>query len=214
MAVRLALVAGLLAIAAALAATLAHAPLVPVGTNSQVTHTELVTTNGPAQACQGGEVVPRGTAAVRLGLTGVLGPRVTVELYAGRRLLARGTRSASASAEGASVTLPLRPVPQRTLSAVRVCAQLQSVNGPVTMLGIKTTHARAAVGGDGRPLPGRMHVEYLQPSPRSWWDMAGATMRHLGLGRAAPGLWNAVLVLALGALLLALCSWLVVRELA
>lgn len=208
--IRLALAAGLLLIASAAAATLGHAPLVPARSNSAPTHTELVTTRGPAQTCQDREVVPGGTSAVRLGLTTTLGPRVTVKLLAGRRLLAQGTRAAGE--EGASLTVPVRPAPRATVANVRICVLMTLVNSSVTMLGWKTREDRA-VGGEGKPLPGRMHVEYLRPATESWWAMASATMHRLGFGRAAPGDWNALLVLALGALLIALSSWLLVREL-
>jgi hypothetical protein len=206
----LALVGGLLLIAAAAAATLAHAPLVTAGANSPVTHKELVTTTGPATACQAGEVLPRGTSAIRLGLTAALGPRVSVTAWSGSRLLARGTRAPGW--EGASVTVALHPMAARTFAPVRICLQLALLNGPVSMFGWHTPHAIAARGG-GKLLPGRMHIEYLRPGRRSWWSMATATARRLGLGRAASGTWNALLVGALAALLVVLSCWLVKREL-
>jgi hypothetical protein len=207
--VRLALAAGLLLIAIAAVVALAHAPLVPVRESSGLTHAELVRATGPVSACQGGEVMPRGTAAIRFGLTTVLGPRVIATVFSGARLVARGERAPGW--EGASVTVPVRPR-ARTLAPVRVCLRMNLFNGPVGMLGRRTGPAIAAVGARQR-LPGRMHIEYLRPARASWWSMASAVAGRLGLGRAASGSWNALLVMALAATLIALSSWLVVREL-
>jgi hypothetical protein len=147
---------------------------------------------------------------VRFGLTTVLGPEVTVSLLSGGRLVARGTHAPGW--EGASVTVPILPIPARTWTAARICVRMRSLNGPVAMLGWRT-HRDRAIGGEGKPLPGRMHVEYLRPAEGSWWSMASATARRLGLGRAASGTWNALLVIALAALLIVLPSWLLTREL-
>jgi hypothetical protein len=208
--VRAALVAGLALIAVAFALTLAHTPQTVAGANSEFTHKSIAVTTTPAGACQGGEVIPRGTSAIRLGLTAVVGPDVAVRVLSGAHLLAAGERAAGW--EGGSVTVPLQPV-ARSTAAVRVCFRLTQLNGPVEMLGLHTHHAVAAVGQEGKRLPGRLHVEYVKPGHESWWSMAFATARRLGLGRAADGTWNALLVLALAASLIALSSWLVVREL-
>jgi hypothetical protein len=208
--IRLALAIGLLLIALATAVTLAHAPLVVARDNSAVTHTSLVTTTGPAEACQRDEVLPGGTSAVRFGLTTVLGPRVNVRVFSDSRLITQGTRPPGW--EGASVTVPVRPVPAGAPIPIRICLQISTLNGPVSMLGWHTRHA-PATGGSGKPLPGRMHIEYLRPSQGSWWSMATATARRLGLGRPASGTWNAFLVMALAAALVALSSWLLAREL-
>lgn len=209
MRIRLALVAGLLMIAIAGGVTLAHAPLVVARDNSAVTHDELVKTTEPAGACQAGEVLPRGTSAIRIGLTTVLGPRAMVRVLAGSRLVTQGVQKPGW--EGASVTIPVRRV-ARTFAPVTVCLRLSLLNGPVAMLGWPTSRAVSAIG-EGKHLPGRMHIEYLRRGSESWWSMASATARRLGLGRAASGTSNAFLVLALAAVLIALSSWLLTREL-
>jgi hypothetical protein len=205
----LALAVGLLLIAIAVGVALAHAPLVLTRDNSALTHDELVSTTGPAEACQSGEVLPRGTAAIRLGLTTALGPEAEVRVLSGARLIASGTQAPGW--EGASVTVPVRPLAQ-AFAPVTVCLRITHLNGPVTMLGWRTPRAVSAVG-EGKHLPGRMHVEYLRRGDESWWAMATATARRLGLGRTDSGTWNALLVMALAAALIALSSWLVVREL-
>ena len=209
MRVRAALAAGVALIAVAFAWTLSRTPQVVARSNSEFTHKTIALTTTPAGACQARETMPRGTSSIRLGLTAVVGPRVTVEVRAGPRLLARGARGAGW--EGGSVTVPVHPA-ARTASPVTVCFALDELNGPVEMLGLRT-HRSPARGQEGKPLPGRLHIEYLRPGHATWWSMASATAQRLGLGRAASGTWNAVLVAALAATLIALSSWLVVREL-
>ncbi len=163
-------------------------------------------------------MLPRGTTAIRLALTAVVGPEVSVRVLSGRRLLATGSRGAGW--EGDSVTVPVRStasVPSASAAGRRgkhisVCFALNRLNGTVGMLGVHT-HDDPAVGREGKRLPGRLRVEYLRPGSKPWWSTALATARRLGLGRAASGTWNAALVGALAGMLIALSCWLVSREL-
>ncbi|HEY2768551.1 MAG TPA: hypothetical protein VGI76_09845 [Solirubrobacteraceae bacterium] len=209
MRIRVALVVGVTLIAVSLAWTLSRDPQVVASANSEYTHKKIAATTTPAGACQGRETLPQGTSAIRLGLTAVVGPRVTVKVLSGAHLLASGTRAAGW--EGGSVTVPLHPAAQHAATA-KVCFRISQMNGPVEMLGLRTSHG-AALGQEGKRLPGRLHIEYVRPGHESWWSMASATARRLGLGRAAAGSWNALLVLALAATLIALSSWLLTREL-
>jgi hypothetical protein len=208
--IKVALAAGMLLIAIAFAVTLSHTPLVVVADSSAFTHKTIAVTTTPAGACQAGETVPRGTSAIRLGLTTVLGPEVRVRVLSDSHLLTRGMHAVGW--EGASVTVPVSPL-TRTSAPVTVCFQLSRLNGPVEMLGLRTRRATAAMGDEGKRLPGRLHIEYLRPGRDSWWSLAFSTARRLGLGRPASGSWNALLVLALATALVALSSWLVAREL-
>jgi hypothetical protein len=207
--IKAALAVGLSLIAVALPLTLLHAPLVRAGESSKYTHTELVRTTERAEACQTQEALPSGTSAIRLGLTTVLGPRVAVRVSSGGRLVTQGTHAPGW--EGASVTVPVRPL-RGSLASAKVCVLLSLLNGPVAMLGWHTSPAVAAAGG-GERLPGRMHIEYLRRGSQTWWSMATSVARRLGLGRAASGTWNALLVMALATLLVGLSSWLLLREL-
>lgn len=207
--VRVALLAGVALIAAALAWTLSRTPAVVARSSFAYTHKAIAATTTPAGACQQSETMPRGTSAVRLGLVAVVGPRITVKVRTSSHVVATGTRAAGW--EGGSVTVPIHPAARRT-TAVTVCFALTALNGPVQMLGIHTHHSRA-IGTGGQRLPGRLHLEYLQPGQASWWSMALATARRLGLGRAASGTWNAALVVVLAMTLIALSSWLLTREL-
>ena len=209
MRVGIALAAALLLIAIAAAATLAHKPLVLAMENAPFTHTELVRATGPVGACQTKEVLPAGTSAIRFGLTTVLGSKVSVKVFSGSRLVTQGEQAPGW--EGASVTVPVKALAHR-LTGAKVCLHLSLLSSPIAMLGWDTPRDQAAIG-EHKPLPGRMHIEYLRPAEGSWWTMASSVAFNLGLGRAASGAGNALLLMALAAALIALSSWLLLREL-
>jgi hypothetical protein len=214
MRIRAALAGGLALIALALVVALSRAPATVVQARSVPPEKQLVTTTEDAGGCQRDEVLPRDTSAIRLGLFAVTTPAVAVKVFAGSRaagsrVIAQGTLAPGWSGEGATVAVNELP---RTVSPVTVCFALESLNGEVTMVGRLTPAADATVGG-GKPLPGRISIEYLRPGHRSWWSLAVSVARRLGLGRAASGTWNALLVVALAATVLSLSSWLVVRDL-
>lgn len=205
---RIALAAGLAVIAAALVVTLSHSPLIVARGNSS-TAGGLVSTKQSVHVCQAEEALPQGTSAIRLALLAALGPKVTVKVLAGSRVLTQGAHSPGWSS--GTVTVPVNPV-ARAIAPVAVCFTLSSMNGLVTPRGWLTRRAVAATSSAG-PLPGRMGIEFLRPRHSSWWSSTASVIRRLGLGHAVGGIWNALLVMALAATFLALSSWLVVREL-
>lgn len=206
--IRIALAAGLTAIAAALVVTLSHSPLT-VARGDSSTAGGLVSTKQPARACQSEEALPRGTSAIRLAMLAALGPKVTVKVLSGSRVLTQGDHPAGWSS--GSVTIPVKPVAS-AIAPVKVCFSLSSMNGIVTPRGWRTRPAAAAISGEG-PLPGRIGIEYLRSSHRSWWSSAASVIRRLGLGHAAGGVWSALLALMLAVAFVALTSWLLLREL-
>jgi hypothetical protein len=208
MRIGIAIAAGLIAIAIGVAVTLSRSPLT-VARGDSVTAEPFEEVSKPASYCQAGETLPHGTSAIRLALLPVLGPRVTVTVLSGSRVVTRGARAAGW--QGASVSVPVTPV-ARTVAPVRVCFGLSFMNGGVLLQGWPAPPAHATTSRAG-PLPGRVGIEYLRPGRRSWWSLAAATARRLGLGRAWSGTGNALLVMALVATLIVLSSWLVIREL-
>jgi multisubunit Na+/H+ antiporter MnhB subunit len=208
MRIPIALAAGLAIIAATLVVTLSHSPLTVARGNSTKVHV-LLRTSRPGSACQGQEALPRGTTAIRLSLYTVLGPTVALKVLSGSRVLAQGTFPAGWSSS--SVTVPVKPL-AHTVAPVTVCFGLSHMNETVLMRGWRTRPAVAAFSGEN-PLPGRMGIEYLRPSNRSWFSSAAAVTWHLGLGRAPGGAWSALLAIALAIAFVTLSSWLVVREL-
>ncbi len=208
MRIKVALGVGLALIALVFVVTLAHAPLTVARRGVATEHT-LVSTAKPAAACQERETLPRGTAALRLSLTAALGPRVTVKVLSGSRVIAHGATPPGWS--DASVTVPVQPL-SRTVAPVKVCFAMTQMNGKIAMRGTRTIPAVAVQTSEG-PLAGRMGIEYLRPGDDSWWSQVTAVAGRLGLGHAANGAWNALLVIALVASFVTLSSWLVVKEL-
>ncbi len=208
MRIKVALGVGLALIALAFVVTLAHAPLTVAQRGVATEHT-VVSTTKPAAACQGRETLPRDTTALRLALTAALGPRVTVKVLSGSRVIAHGATAPGWS--DASVTVPVQPL-SHTVAPVKVCFAMTQMNGKIAMRGTPTGPALAAQSPEG-PLEGRMGIEYMRPGSDSWWSQATAVARRLGLGRAGSGTWNALLVMVLAASVVTLSSWLVVKEL-
>jgi hypothetical protein len=160
--------------------------------------------------CQSREVLPRETSAIRLRSYAFLGPRVTVEVLAQGRAIAHGQRGSGWT--GGVVTVPVNRLPT-SRSGVELCFTIfGNPYESVELAGEPTTGALAARTQAG-PLSGRVRVEYLRPSPKSWWSLAPEVARRMGLGHAASGTWCVFLVLALMAGLIALCSRLMLREL-
>ena len=208
--VSLALAAGLVLTAVAMAVTLSGSPTTLAGTNSVPFEGEVANTNGDASACQAGETLPAGTSAIRLSLEAVIAPSVSVQAVSDGRVVARGVRGSGWT--GGTVTVPVRPVVRRAVHDVTVCFKLGPTREIVTIEGQLTNPASAA-RGEGAALPGRMRIEYLRAGRSSWWSLALPTARRLGLGRAWAGSLVALLLATLMGALVALCSWVLLREL-
>jgi hypothetical protein len=208
MRIKVALGAGLTLIAIAFAVTLSHAPA-STAVTSVPPENRLVTTEFNASACQRDETLPRETSAIRLGLFADSSPEVSVQVYSGSRRIAAGHLGRGWSGEGA--TVPVNEI-SHAVSPVKVCFALEHVIGAIHMLGRISSKADATVS-EGKPLSGRISLEYLQPGHRSWWSLAASVMRRMGFGHAASGAWDALFVIVLAGTALTLSSWLVVREL-
>ncbi len=207
--VRVVLAAGLTLIVIAAVVTLLHAPSTVAASNG-VPRTAIVSKQASVSSgCQGGEALPAGTSAVRLSLDAVIGPRVTVTVLRGSRVVTSGTEGTGWY--GSAVTVPVRRV-DGGVADVTVCFGLRLETGDVMVVGAPTARAVAAVA-DGQPLSGRMRIEYLRRGDRSWWSQVVPVVEHMGLGRAASGTWIVLPIAALIAASIALASWLVVREL-
>jgi hypothetical protein len=171
-------------------------------------------TVGQPTICQAGENLPAGISAIRLSLWSFYGPPVHLTVYGGSRVLTAGSRGTGWI--GDSVTVPVRSL-ARTSSSTKVCFSLQPNTEPILILGANTPQRRAAsfqedgtnLGeGGSKLLNGRVTLEYLSSSHRSWFSQALAVGRHAGLGRALSGTWIALvivlLMLAVGGLALRL----------
>ncbi|HEX5852607.1 MAG TPA: DUF2142 domain-containing protein [Solirubrobacteraceae bacterium] len=191
--------------AAALCVTLSRSPLSLAGTNGVTGAARLATTPGNSSACQSGEALPRGTTAIRLSLETVIGPWVRVRVSEHGRLLSAGSQTAGWAA--GAVTVPVGRL-ARAAPAATVCFSLGPSYKVVSLLGEQSAPARAAVAR-GKPLAGRVRVEYLAPGRRSWWSRASSVVEHLGFGHAGSGAAIPALAAALAVAVIALTVWLV-----
>jgi hypothetical protein len=88
--VTVALAASIAVTVLAAGAVLSQSPLVVLATNSVASREALVTDWQNASACQSGERLPAGTLAIRLTVGAIFGPRMTVRVLEGSRVLTSG----------------------------------------------------------------------------------------------------------------------------
>jgi hypothetical protein len=207
--VRVALAAGLALTALALAVTLSQSPLGVAATNSIQGKEELETLHRGTALCQPGETIPRGTTAIRLGMFAWLGPRVTLAAYSGNRVVTGGQRGSGWT--GWVVTIPVKPLSHK-VSDVKLCFATHLVRDETMKIVGAHQSAHSAYHPNGAPLGGRVTVEYMQPSKRSWWSLASLVARHMGYGHADSGPWSVFVVIALAAAVAAAASGIVLRE--
>ncbi len=195
--------------AAAIAVTLSQSPVAVARINTAQLR-PIGQTYQPIAACQSNEVLPRETSAIRLRVESFFGPRVTVEMLDHGRVIAQGERGPGWT--GGVVTMPVSPL-STARTGLDLCFKL-FLNGDESniLLGEPTTGARAAYSHDAR-LPGRLRVEYLRPGRSSWWSLAPAVARRMGLGHAWAGTWSVLLVLLLMGGVTLVCGRLILREL-
>jgi hypothetical protein len=209
--VRIALIVALGGVAIALLVVMSGSPPTLTRASAPLAgYTELNTIAAPARLCQGDEVLPAGTTAVRISLEALIGPSVTLAASADGHLLTSGRRATGWS--NGSVTIPVAPL-TRSYSHVTICAQIARPRKPLGVDGVRTAPAVAARDAAGQPVAGRLLVEYLRPGKTSWWSLVRSVARRMGLGHAWGGTGIALLAAAMMAALATLMSWVLLREL-
>jgi hypothetical protein len=206
---KLLLVAGFLLGLVGIAITLTQAPITVARVNTAQT-AFVAEVHQKTSVCQPGEVLPRGTSAIRLRAYAFLGPRVTVAVLAHSHVIAHGERGSGWTA--GVVTVPVNPL-SSTRAGVELCFTLFGNGDESIGLVGEPNDAAPLARGQNAPLPGRVRVEYLRPGGASWWSLAPEVARRMGLGHAPAGSWGVLLVIALMGGLVALCSRLILREL-
>jgi hypothetical protein len=205
-----ALAVGLGLVAIAIVVTLSGSPLVVAHSSGVPVDFLVGESKGESVACQEGESVPAAITAIRFRFESDAGPRVSVSVWSGGRLLSSGT--APSGWTSGAVTVAIKPLAHPVRGA-RICFALGHSAETVNVDGTQTSAAVAARGGDGEALPGRFAVEYERPAHSSWWSNVKEVARHLGLGREPAGTWIAFLLVALMVASVLGASWLLLREL-
>jgi hypothetical protein len=167
------------------------------GTNNVDAQAFVAIVRGQHRFCQPDELIPAGTAAVRLriGTYGPPGPALHVWFRNPGRLarIATEGRLAAGWTQG-DVVVPVRTV--RRATRTRFC------------LRAATPHRLALAGQPlpGHPAEGPVRIEYLRPGRESYVSLFPDIARRFGRGKASwAGSWTLALaaVLVLSALLLA-----------
>lgn len=210
--ITLAIALGLLALA--LVAALSHASERRIITNDMPAYASLGTATEGDTICQDDELIPSGTAALRIGLDGdrTQAPPVQVTVSSGGAVLASGGAGARWD-EHETIFVPLAPALRENVTGT-VCVAL--VPGPGTPERYKlrgwilTRLPRVTI--DGRATSGRIHLEYLAAGTRSWWSFASTVVHRLDRGHAWSGPSVVVLLALLMITPIALGAWQLTRD--
>ncbi len=181
---------GLLGLAAIVVLLSTSTPTV-LATNQVIPHGRLaINTKTGGDACQSGELVPRGTRQIRLSLEAFIGPALQVTVLSKGHIVTSGKIGAGWGTR--YITVPVRPVP-RTISSATVCFKTGRLKEVVSVLLRPAGRSESARTTNER-LGGRLGIEYLGRQHSSWLAMIAPVVRHMGLGRAWPGSWVAPVV--------------------
>ena len=155
----------------------------PAGTNNVFDTFPNVVVDPGGEACSEHEIVPGGTAAVRVRATRAdpPGPPIELRLEQGGRELARG-RFAEEWRDGL-VDVPVEPVLASTFEDATVCLRNAGTQ-PLTLWGYGAADERRTVL-DGTATGERTRLTYLRAGEESGWDVAGAVARRIGNGRGS-----------------------------
>jgi hypothetical protein len=206
--VKVTLVVGLTLVATAVGVVLSSSPITVIGTDGVVAQVPAAFTNGNISGCQDGGTLPRGTSAIRTSVSPNIGPRISITVLAGARVVTRGERRAGAG-EVETITVPVHPLAYPVHHA-RICTALGPAIGATQLNG---TPIRSS-SSNSRGLDGvALRMEYLRPGPRSWASLVPSISRKLGLGHAAGGTWIVFLLLAIMITVVLLTSHLSLKEL-
>lgn len=206
--VTVALAVGLALTAIAVVVTLAKSPITVAGTNSVPIRVEGELEKGDVGSCQSTGTIPSGTSAIRIAIEPHdIGPKVTVKVTSGSRILAEGEQPAGWGS-ASTVTVPVKRF-NHAVSAARICTTIGATVQPFRFRGMR----RPAPVGANKLQDVNLHMEYMQPGPKSWWSLIPSVAYHMGLGRAASGTWIVYLVLALMIAVAVLASRLTLKEL-
>jgi hypothetical protein len=179
---RIVVAAGLIAIVIAAIAILADRSQRRSGTNETADVGYVIPVQAGEQLCEPGELLPADTAGLRLNARsagGAGGAVLASASDANGRTIATG--SLRAGWHTGSVTIPLRRVAQ-TLPGAMVCLVNRGTR-PIAFGG-SVPDANFYVVLGGKPLSGRMRIEYMRPGRESWFALIPTLAHRLSLAKA------------------------------
>jgi hypothetical protein len=207
--VAMVLIVGLAAIAIAIVAVLARAPLTVAGTNS-VSGSEYTELKAPGtlSSCQQAKLIPRGVSAIQVGAEGFyFNPLVQLKVLSGQRVLAQGTQIAGSIAPLVTVKIDALA---HAVSNARVCFTIGPALEPIRYYGVPRQSTKPS---SNQLEEVELELKYLRPGSKTWGSQLSSISYHVGLGRAPGGAAAVILLLALGLSTVALACRLALREL-
>jgi hypothetical protein len=178
--VRVVVVVGVLAIVTAGLAVLLQSAQRRSGTNLTANTGFVVPVAAGQQLCEPGELVPGDTGAVRLSASSgaTPGPRLDVAIGTGARTIAAG--HLAAGWRTGTVTIPLSRI-GATQQNASVCL-VNRGTAPVSFGG-SVPDANFYVVLGGKPLSGRMRIEYMRPGSESWLALLPTLVHRFSLAK-------------------------------
>jgi hypothetical protein len=178
--VRFVVAVGVLAIAIAGVAVLLQSAQRRSGTNLTANTGFVIGVAAGQQLCEPGELVPGDTGGLRLSASsGALpGPRLDATVGAGTKLLAAG-HLATGWRTG-TVTIPLSRI-AATQQNASVC--LVNRGTSTVSFGGSVPDANFYVVLGGKPLSGRMRIEYMRPGSESWLSLLPTLTHRFSLAK-------------------------------
>jgi hypothetical protein len=201
--VRLVVAVGLSAIALAAVAILAQSAPRRAGTNLTANTGYVIALAPGSQLCEPGELVPGDTGALRLSADSGSrpGPRLDLTMSDARGQIAAG--GVAGGWRSGTLTIPVSHV-RETKQGVQIC--LVNRGSEQVSFGGSVPDANFYVVLAGKPLNGRMRIEYMRPGSESWLSLLPTLAHRFSLAKAdIVRHWavGAVLVLMLLAIVLA-----------
>ena len=202
---RAVLACGALVLVLVLAHVLVHGRTQIAGTD-RVPNNVFVTDLARGQRlCQGNEIVPAGTAALRMtiGTYGKPGPPLTISITApgGARAGESAEVDRATIAPGWRQGIVILPVPRiaESYGSATVCIRDRGV--PIALAGTTYPNEYGFTDSlDGTALTSEIRIDYLLPGKPSWFSMVGSLAYRLTLGKGSyirPLGWIAPLLLML-----------------
>jgi hypothetical protein len=199
-------VAGLLAFLVAASVILSHSSERLSGTNLTPNGAYIEGLSSGQEACQGEELLPADTAALRMaiGTYGKPGPALTVAFTGpGGKLLTTGALKQGWH-EGV-VRIPVRNV-SGTTAETRFCLR-NSGEGPIALSG-DSPDPGFQLQVAGKTIENqRLRIDYMRPGSESWIELAPTIVHRFGVAKAGwvrRWAWLAAVALMLVAVALAL----------
>lgn len=204
------LVLGLLAIAIAGVVALSRSEPRRSGTNL-ISDVGFVIPLAPGQQlCEPGELLPGDTGALRLTAdSGAYpGPRLRASIIAPQGPVSSG--ELKPGWRSGAVLIPLERV-ARTLPSATVC--LQNAGSRGVLFGGSTPASGFVIEDAGKPLSGRLRIEYMRPGSESWVALLPTLVHRFSLAKSdIVRHWAWIAVVVLMALAVGLAARTVLRE--